>query len=110
MVRHLTREEVVTIQVLKRRGLSHRRIASQLGVTEGEVRYRIEREREGRPDGRSGKPRVASEMVSQIEAWLEEYRRDDRPTYARRPPVSTTWSEADRHEAAAAIHSNTILS
>lgn len=83
MVRHLTREEVVTTQVLSRRGVSQRRIASHLGVTEEAVRCRLKREREGRPDGRCGKPRLASGMVPQIEAWLEEYGREDRPTNVR---------------------------
>jgi len=70
MARHLTREEIVTIGVLSQRGVSQRRIASQLGVTEGAVRYRLKRK--GRLDGQGGKPRLALGMIDQIEAWLEE--------------------------------------
>ena len=51
----LGKDEVVTIRVLKRRGESASRIARELGVTEGAVRYRLRREASGAKDGRQGK-------------------------------------------------------
>lgn len=48
----LRREEVVTIQVLAEKQLPQRAIARQLGVTEGTVRYHLQRQRVGACDGR----------------------------------------------------------
>jgi IS30 family transposase len=41
--RRLRREEVMTIEVLRERGVSGRAIARQLGVHENAVRYRLKR-------------------------------------------------------------------
>ena len=57
MAPKLTPEEVVTLQVLKRKGQSNAQIAQTLGVTEAAVRYHLRRQ--GRPDGRQNKPRRA---------------------------------------------------
>jgi transposase len=72
MGRRLKREEVMTIQVLHERGLSNRAIARQLGIRENAVRYRLQREAEGQPDGRREKPFRAEAMARVIGRWLEE--------------------------------------
>jgi transposase len=48
----LTREQVVTIEVLQQRGQSQSQTARILGVSEGTVRYHLRRAREGAVDGR----------------------------------------------------------
>ena len=45
-------EEVMTIHVLAEKGQNHCEIARTLGVTEGAVRCRLRRLREGARDGR----------------------------------------------------------
>ena len=46
----LGKDEVMTIEVLKRKGESVSAMARRLDVTEGAVRYRLKRS--GKPDGR----------------------------------------------------------
>ena len=48
----LTREQIVTIEVLQARGQSQCQTARILGVSEGAVRYHLRRAREGAADGR----------------------------------------------------------
>ncbi len=48
----LTKEEIVTLQVLKEKGENHCAIARRLGVTEGAVRYHLQRAEDGAVDGR----------------------------------------------------------
>src|SRR5207247_2398424 len=48
----LTREQIVTIEVLQERGQSQCQTARILGVSEGAVRYHLRRTREGAADGR----------------------------------------------------------
>jgi len=48
----LTREQIVTIEVLQERGQSQCQTARILGVSEGAVRYHLRRAREGATDGR----------------------------------------------------------
>jgi transposase len=69
MERRLRREEVMTIEVLHERGCSNRAIARTLGVDEKAVRYRLERRREGRPDGRA-KRRRADVVAEAIAHWM----------------------------------------
>src|SRR5436190_1226637 len=63
----LTAEEVVTLQVLKRKGQSNSRIAQALDVTEAAVRYHLRRQ--GTPDGRKNKPRKADALADVIDRW-----------------------------------------
>ncbi len=61
-------EEIVTLSVLKSKGQSNTQIAQTLGVSEGAVRYRLRRN--GRPDGRQGKPRKADALADVIDHWI----------------------------------------
>jgi transposase len=81
MARRLSREEVVTIQVLKEKGQANTRIAQVLGVTEGTVRHHVRRQ--GREDGRKHKPTKAEAVAAAIDAWVRQRQPDDGT--ARRP-------------------------
>jgi transposase len=70
MERRLRREEVMTIEVLHGRGCAKRAIARTLGVDEKAVRYRLERQQAGRPDGRAGKARSADAAAEAIAHWM----------------------------------------
>ena len=47
MARHLRPEEIVTIQVLAKKGVSNREVARKLKITEGAVRYQLQRLEQG---------------------------------------------------------------
>ena len=79
MSNRLSREELVTIQVLDQKGHSASAIARDLGVTEGAVRYRLKRAAQGATDGRGNKVFKAAEHAEAIEAFLEGRRRVERP-------------------------------
>jgi DNA-binding CsgD family transcriptional regulator len=66
----LSEEEIVTLQVLRDKGLSFREIAATLGVSEGTIRYH--RKRRGQLDGR-GKPRKAQALANVIDAWMLQH-------------------------------------
>ena len=56
----LSKEEEVVAKAMAERGKSVRRLADQLGVTEGALRYRLKKLEEGPgKDGRAGQPTVA---------------------------------------------------
>ncbi|MBV8270566.1 MAG: IS21 family transposase [Planctomycetaceae bacterium] len=54
----LTKEQIVTIEVLHQRGQSATRTAQILGVTEGAVRYHLRRTGDGTRDGRQKPARI----------------------------------------------------
>lgn len=64
----------MTIEVLQERGLSNRAIARALGVDEKTVRYRRERLRRRRPDGRSRQASQADALAEVIRCWVERTR------------------------------------
>ncbi len=76
MGRRLRPEEVVTIKVLARKGLSNRAIARQVGVTEGAVRYQLSKASapDGGPDGRTNKPLLADRFEAPMRAWIASQR------------------------------------
>src|SRR4051812_25991301 len=54
----LTREQIVTIEVLQQHGQSQSHTARILGVSEGAVRYHLRRARDGAADGRQKPSRI----------------------------------------------------
>lgn len=69
MGRRLSREEVVTIAVLKDKGQANTEIASVLGVTEGAVRHHLRRR--GQADGRKDKASKADAVAGVIGEWVK---------------------------------------
>jgi transposase len=80
MARRLCGEEVVTIKVLARKGLTKRAIARQLGVADRTVRYHLEREGSGARDGRANKVFKAAPYGAVIAGWMQAR------SSGRRPP------------------------
>ncbi len=79
MTRRLSKEEVVTIEVLAGTGQNHCEIARTLGVTEGTVRYHLKKQEDPCPDGRKDKPFQAAAVKAVIEAWFAERKDNPRP-------------------------------
>jgi transposase len=75
----LRREEIVTIEVLSKKGQNHSEIARVLGVSEGTVRYHLRRAAQGSPDGRKSKPFKAESHGEVIAAWYEARAGGPRP-------------------------------
>jgi transposase len=67
----LRKEEIVTIQVLAKKGVANTEIAQTLGVTEGTVRYHLRRQAAGAVDGRAGKVFRVASLAGVIAAWIE---------------------------------------
>ena len=81
----LTKEQIMVGTEMVRRGTSIRRLASQLGVSEGAVRYHMRRGVEApRPDGRAGKATAMDGFEEVIEAILRRLE-DGRVTGEGRP-------------------------
>jgi transposase len=79
----LTREQIVTIQVLHQRGQPATQTARLLGVTEGTIRYHRRRARDGAADGRRKPFQVEQHGLAEVvEQWWHaqaEALGDDRP-------------------------------
>jgi len=73
MSRRLRGEEIVTIDVLTRRGQNNCEIARTLGITEGAVRYQLKRLSEGREDGRKSRASKADEVAEVIAHWVRTH-------------------------------------
>ncbi len=56
--------------VLKKQRLSNVRIAEQLGVTEGAIRYQLKKAKNKKADGRKNRPSKVSVFYQQIENWI----------------------------------------
>jgi hypothetical protein len=75
----LTREQIVTIEVLQRRGQSQSQRVRLLGVSEGAVRYHLRRARDRAADGRRKPSRIeqlglAEAVAHWWQAQAEVYR------------------------------------
>lgn len=77
MAPRLDTEARMTIQHLTQRGVSRAQIARTLGVTEGSVRYHLQRQQQGATDGRKKQVSSAAPWHEAILAWLQT--RDDGP-------------------------------
>lgn len=66
----LTKEEIVTLNVLVERDKSKRAVAREMGVTEGTVRYHVGRKQAGAVDGRKGKVFKAKVYRKEIDAFM----------------------------------------
>jgi transposase len=90
-VAKLTKEEIVTIQVLKETGETNQAIAGRLGVTEGAVRYHLRRKKAQATDGRKKVSLIEQlGLVQVVEHWwqtAQEVLPGDRP-----PNVQELWT------------------
>lgn len=68
----LRSEEIVTLGVMKDKGVSNCQIARTLGVTEGNVRYHVRRAAAGATDGRKNKPFKAAAHRDAIDEWFRD--------------------------------------
>ena len=60
----LTKDEIVTLQVLNEKGKSKRAIARQLNVSEGTVRYHLRRQAASATDGRKKQPLIEKQNLA----------------------------------------------
>ena len=80
----LTREQIVTIEVLQQRGQSQSQTARILGVSEGAVRYHLRRAREATADGRQKPSRI--EQLGLAEAVAHWWQAQAQILGPQRPP------------------------
>jgi transposase len=80
----LTREQIVTIEVLQQRGQSQRQTARILGVSEGAVRYHLRRARDSAADGRQKPSRI--EQLGLAEAVAHWWQAQAEILGQERPP------------------------
>ena len=80
----LTREQIVTIQVLQQQGQSQSQTARLLGVSEGTVRYHLRRARGGTIDGRRKASRI--EQLGLADAVAHWWRAQLEVLGQQRPP------------------------
>ena len=78
---------------LKKHGSSNRRIASQLGVSEGTIRYRMKRA--GKEDGRKKRASVFDEYDRFLKQWVESVDQG-----GKRPTLSMRFDRVTRTRAA----------
>src|SRR5258708_18188303 len=68
----LTREQIVTIEVLQQHGQSQSHTARILGVSEGAVRYHLRRARDGASDRRQKPSRIEQRDLAEVVAhWWQ---------------------------------------
>ncbi len=87
----LSREEVVTLQVLRLKGETNQAIAARLGITEGAVRYHLKRQALQASDGRGKLSLIEQlQLVEVVDHWWSDQvaaLSGDRP-----PNVHQLWS------------------
>ena len=92
----LTKEQIVTIEVLQQRGQSNRQTARILGVSEGAVRYHLRRARDAAADGRKKPSRI--ERLGLCEAVTHWWQAQVEVLGPERPPSVQTLYEFLRAE------------
>ena len=92
----LTREQIVTIEVLQQRGQSQSQTARILGVSEGAVRYHLRRAKEAATDGRQKSSRV--EQLGLAEAVAHWWQAQAEILGPQRPPSVQTLHDFLRTE------------
>src|SRR4051794_30084915 len=92
----LTREQIVTIEVLQQRGQSQRQTARILGVSEGAVRYHLRRARDAAADGRQKPSRI--EQLGLAEAVAHWWHAQAEALGQERPPSVLLLQEFLRDE------------
>jgi transposase len=92
----LTREQIVTIEVLQQRGQSQRQTARILGVSEGAVRYHLRRARDEAADGRRKPSRI--EQLGLAEAVAHWWQAQAEILGQERPPSILLLQEFLRDE------------
>jgi transposase len=97
-VAKLSKEEIVTLQVLNDKGETNQAIAGRLGVTEGAVRYHLRRQKSQATDGRKKVLLIEKlGLTAVVEHWWktqEDYLPKDRP-----PNVQELWAFlVDQHQ------------
>lgn len=86
----LTKDEIVTLQVLKEKGQSKRAIARQLHVSEGAVRYHLRRQAARTTDGRKKQTRIEKlHLIEVVQHWWQT-QLDLLPS-GRSPNVQQLW-------------------
>ena len=85
------KEEIVTMDILRRQGETNQAIAQRLGITEGAVRYHLKRLAHEAKDGRAKLSLIEQlELVDVVEQWwkdqIEQLAKD------RAPNVKELWT------------------
>jgi transposase len=87
----LSREDIVTLKVLRQTGETNQAIAARLGITEGAVRYHLRRQAEQASDGRSKLSLIEQlQLVEVVDHWWHDQLAT--LTNNRPPSVHALWS------------------
>lgn len=86
----LTKEEIVTLQVLKNKGETNRAIAHRLSVTEGTIRYHLRRQANGVTDGRKKQCLIETLGLEQVVDHWWQLQSDMLPK-DRSPNIQQLW-------------------
>ncbi len=86
----LTKEEIVTLQVLKNKGETNRAIAHRLSVTEGTIRYHLRRQANGVTDGRKKRCLIEKLGLEQVVDHWWQFQSDMLPK-DRSPNIQQLW-------------------
>lgn len=87
----LTKEEVVTIEVLRFKGETNQAIATRLGITEGAVRYHLRRQADQAGDGRKKLTLIEQlQLVEVVDHWHADQLASLPP--GRPPNLHSLWS------------------
>lgn len=87
----LTKEEVVTIHVLRQTGETNQAIAARLGITEGAVRYHLRRQAQAANDGRSKLSLIQElQLTEVVDHWHADQL--ERLPQGRSPNLHSLWT------------------